>query len=328
MKTLTKIFKILLLVIVLLISGGLIYFKTKFPAVDKPKDIKVEITPERIERGRYLAHDLLGCIDCHSERDWTKYSGPLIEGTEGKGGMMFNESMANIPGVIYAKNITPAGIGDWTDGELLRMITTGVNKDGQAQFPLMPFMSYSKLCEEDLYSVIAFIRSLKPIENKVPERSLNFPMNLIVSTIPMNAPEKFPMMPDKSDSIAYGKYLVNAAACMDCHSKLEKGQIEPGKEFAGGFRFCIPGGNCVTSANITPDNETGIGLLTKEAFLDKFRFYRQEAARNKSVGQGENQTVMPWIQFQALPDEDLAAMYDYLRTLQPVKNKIEKFTSR
>jgi cytochrome c553 len=326
MKTFLKIIGGLLLLVLLVAVGGLLYFNATFPKVDKPKDLHVERTPERIERGRYLAHDVAGCIDCHSERDWSKYGGPLIPGTEGKGGMMFNETVANVPGTIYARNITPAGIGDWTDGELFRTITTGVNKQGKALFPLMPYMHYRNMSEEDLYSIIAYIRTLKPIENKVPERNLNFPINLIVNTIPMNAPETFPSIPAHSDSIAYGGYLVNAAACLDCHSKLEKGQITPGMEFAGGFRFCLPGGKCVTSANITPDEETGIGLLTREAFLDKFRFYRQEAARNTPVTADGNQTVMPWTQFQALSDDDLAAMYAYLRTLKPVKNKIERFS--
>lgn len=326
MKKFFKILGLFLMLIVLVAIGGLVYLNASFPKVDPPKKIKVEITPERLTRGKYLAHNLAGCIDCHSQRDWSKYSGPVIEGTEGQGGMPFDKYFANIPGVIYAKNITPAGIGDYTDGELLRVITTGVTRNGVALFPLMSYMHFREMSQEDLYSIIAYIRSLKPIENVVPERNLEIPMNLIVKTIPINAPENNPPAPQKTDVLAYGKYLVNAAACMDCHSKLIKGKIEPGMEFAGGFKFCLPDGRCVTSANLTPDNETGIGLLTKEAFLDKFRFYRQENSKNIPVTAEGNITVMPWTQFQSLPDEDLAAMYDYLRTLKPVKNKIEKFS--
>ena len=72
--------------------------------------------------------------------------------------------------------------------------------------------------------------------------------------------------------------MANAVGCIDCHTKLEKGQIMPGTEFAGGFKFCV-NGKCSTSANITPDKETGIGLLTKEAFIEKFAFYRNDEKR-------------------------------------------------
>jgi len=93
----------------------------------KAEDLKLEYTPERIERGRYLATAVSVCMDCHSTRDWSKFSGPLKEGTLGKGGDRFDHSVG-MPGVFYSKNITPAGIGRYTDGELFRTITTGVTK--------------------------------------------------------------------------------------------------------------------------------------------------------------------------------------------------------
>jgi hypothetical protein len=96
------------------------------------------------------------------------------------GGEMFDKTVANIPGVLYAKNITPAGIGDWTDGEILRAITVGVNKKGEALFPLMAYNRFRHMSQEDLYSIIAYLRTLKPIENKIPERTLDFPLNFIV----------------------------------------------------------------------------------------------------------------------------------------------------
>jgi hypothetical protein len=305
---------------------GISYLFTSYPKVERAPKLKIEATPERLIRGKYLAHDVAGCIDCHSKRDMSKYSAPIVAGTEGMGGMEFNKTLGDIPGIIYAKNITPSGIGDWTDGELFRAITTGVNKKGEALFPLMPFLHYRKMSEEDLYSIIAYIRTLKQIDNTVPERSLDFPMNLIVRTIPTDMPKNFPALPLKSDSVTYGEYMVNASACMACHSKFVKGKIDPGMEYAGGFTFCFPDGVCVTSSNITPDKETGIGLLTKEAFLDKFRFYRAENAQNIPVGNGGNKTVMPWVQMSSISDEDLGAMYVYLKTLKPVKNRVEKFS--
>lgn len=324
MKKLLKILGGILLFVVLLVIGGLVYFNSAFPKVPPAKELHVEATPERLARGEYLSKNVAGCVDCHSMRDWTLYGGPKIPGTDGKGGEKFDHDLAGIPGVVYPRNITPAGIGDWTDGELLRAITTGVTKNGTALFPIMPYMNFRKMSQEDLYSIIAYIRSLKPIENKVPDRSLDFPMNLIVKTIPKPMPESFPSIPDKSDSIAYGAYMTNAASCFDCHSTADKGVPIKGMEWAGGMKFCL-NGVCVTSANITPDNETGIGLLTKEAFINKFRFYRDSTAQAIPVTDGK-QTAMPWMFYAGMSDEDLGAIYTFLRTVPAVKHKVEKFS--
>lgn len=325
MKKSIRLIGLSLSVLVIAILVWFIYFNSTHPKVAPAKEIHVIKTPERLERGKYLANNVCGCIDCHSRRDFSNYSGPIILGTEGMGGEAFDGPKANVPGTIYAKNITPAGIGDWTDGEVFRAITVGVNKKGEALFPLMPYMHFRFLAQEDLYSIIAYIRSLKPIENTVPERSLNFPLNLIVKTIPSDIEEPLPAFPDKSNTLAYGTYMANAAACIDCHTKMEKGQIKPGTEFAGGFTFCLSG-RCATSSNLTPDKETGIGTLTKEAFIEKFNFYRNEKAKNIPVGRGGNNTPMPWTLLSGMTNEDLGAIYAYLRTLPPITNKVEKFS--
>lgn len=133
-----KIFKILGMIVgifLLLIIVGLVYFNLAFPKAEAVPNIKVDITAERVARGEYLAKHVTECLDCHSERDWTKYAGPVLSGSEGKGGELFNEETAGVPGDVYAKNITPAGIGNWTDGELIRAITTGVSNMVQHCFP-------------------------------------------------------------------------------------------------------------------------------------------------------------------------------------------------
>ena len=83
------------------------------------------------------------------------------------------------PGTYYAKNITPTGLSRYTDGELFRVITTGVNKEGKAIFPVMPFRYYGQMDEEDIKSIIAYIRTLKPIKNDVPKSSSDFPMHRV-----------------------------------------------------------------------------------------------------------------------------------------------------
>ena len=170
-------------------------------------------------------------MDCHSTRDWSKFSGPLTPGTLGKGGDLFDQKFT-FPGAYYSRNITPAGISRYTDGELFRVITTGVDKEGKAIFPVMPYPYYGRMDPEDIKCIIAYIRTLSPIENKVPAPVSDFPMNFIINTIPSKAVPQ--TRPDPSNTLAYGAYLVNACACRECHSKVDKGQVIP--EFAFGFR--------------------------------------------------------------------------------------------
>ena len=237
---------------------------------------------------------------------------------------MFNEENSGIPGTLYAKNITPEGIGNWTDGELMRLITNGVTKDNKAIFPLMPYLSYNHLTQEDLFSIVTYIRSLKPIKNKVEEGSLNFPLNFVVKTIP---PEKYipSVEVDKTDKVKYGEYLVSIAGCADCHTPQENGAPLPGMRLAGGFEFKMPAGT-VRSMNITPDEETGIGVWDVDDFVDRFKSYQPDSSGFIPVGKGEFNSPMPWIMYGGMNNEDLEAIYTYLRTVKPVKHMVERFT--
>jgi len=323
-KKFLKIFVIIVGGLEFLIIAGLVYFNLSFPKGEPVPNVKVDITPSRVARGEYLVRHLVGCLDCHSERDWTKYAGPIIPGTEGKGGEVFDEETVGVPGTLYAKNITPMGIGNWTDGELIRGITTGVSKDGTALFPIMPYQDFNYLRQEDLYSIVAYLRTLKPIQNTTPNRHLNFPMNLIVKTIPLaNYDPGKPI--DKSDTIAYGEYLTTIAGCGDCHTRLDKGVPIKGMEFAGGMAFKLPAG-IVRSANITPDDETGIGKWTEEQFIQHFKSFSSDSSHNIHVESNQYNTVMPMASFAGITEGDLGAMYSYLKTLSPVRNQVVRFT--
>lgn len=313
-------------VLAVLIIGFVVYFNSAFPDVDLPSNDKIEITPARLERGKYLANHVTVCMDCHSTRDWSKFSGPLTAGTFGKGGDEFNEGNAGVPGIIYSRNITPAALGSWTDGELMRAITNGVSKDGTALFPLMPYLGYNNLTKEDLYSIVAYIRSLEPIKNEVPERSLNFPLNFIVKTIPPRSYKAAPE-PNKNNPVEYGKYLVTIASCFDCHTEQVKGEFKMDKAFAGGFEFKFPGG-IVRSANITPHPETGIGAWTKEQFIKRFTMMNPDSSAVPSVGMKDFNTAMPWTMYAGMSREDLGAMYEYLQTIKPVENQVVKFVPK
>ncbi len=149
-------------------------------------------------------------------------------------------------------------------------------------------------------------------------------MTLIIRTIPEDA--HLTKKPDKSNVVEYGKYLVNASSCIDCHTQQNKGKLKEGFEYAGGFEYPLGNGYVVRSANITPDNETGIGLWTKEMFVAKFKSYDKPEAHIITVKDGELNTLMPWTDFAGQTQEDLEAIYTYLRTLYGVKNKVEKFS--
>lgn len=323
MKKLIKILWIALVAVIVVLAGGFIYFQATFPKTDPPMNVNVEITEARLERGKYLVEHVTVCTDCHSTRDWTKFSGPVTPGTEGMGGFTLDESFG-LPGKITSKNITPAALNTWSDGEIIRAITTGVTKDNDVLFPIMPFMNYNNLSKEDLYSIVAYIKSLKPIENEIPERELNFPLNFLINTM---AIERYTPKEsvDKSDKINYGKYLTTIAVCADCHTPVKEGEPIAGMDFAGGAEFDLPWG-IVRPANLTPDKETGIGNWTKEDFIKRFKNYDNEESKNVSVNMSEFNSVMPWTMYAGMTEEDLGAIYDYLRTLKPVKNRIERWT--
>jgi hypothetical protein len=287
-----KILKILGLIIsfvVLLVLAGVLYISVALPDTGETQTVKIESSPVRLERGRYLANHVTACVDCHSSRNWAIFSGPPVSGTLGKGGEVFDENMG-FPGKIYASNITPHTLGSWTDGELLKAITTGVSKDGKALFPLMGYQRFGKMDQEDIYSIITYIRSLAPVENQVAKTELNFPVNLINKTIPKQA--NFQKIPPMQDTIKYGAYLVNAAGCVDCHSKMDKGAIVAGTEFGGGMEFKQPAG-IIRSTNITMHKTNGLGTWTKEMFVQKFKVYADSSSKIPAIAKGELNTPMP-----------------------------------
>lgn len=307
--------------VTLLLAAGLAYFFVVFPVAEQPRALKVERTPARLERGTYLAEHVAVCTDCHSERDFSRYSAPVKPGTLGKGGTRFGHELG-LPGEVVAPNITPHALSRWTDGELVRAFTSGVSADGRALFPLMNYPAFSQMCEEDVMSIVSYVRSLAPVANDPPRSELDFPLNLIVRTIPKPAPV-VKKCPDPNDSVAYGRYLVTLASCADCHTPHEGPEPVPGKDFAGGVTMHLPGGFDVTSANLTPDLETGIGGWSKETFINRFKPYRNPQNLHQ-VKPGERQTIMPWSQYAGMSDRDLGAIYDFLRTQKPVRSEAQR----
>ena len=322
MKKILKIFGYGLVAVMIIIAVLLTYVKTILPNVGSAPELKVEITTEKIERGNYLANHVMLCMDCHSTRDWSLFSGPMISGTEGKGGETFDQKLG-FPGKYIAPNLTPYNLLSWTDGEIFRAVTSGVSKDGRALFPIMPHHLYGQLDKNDIEAVIAYIRSLISIENETEISSSDFPMNFIINTIPKKP--AFSKIPQQSEKINYGKYMITAAGCIDCHTKQDKGKFV-GELYAGGFEFKLQDGSVVRSTNLTPDKTTGLGNWSSEQFINRFKMYADSSYVNPKVTPGEFQTTMPWTMYSGMREEDLEAIFAYLQTLSPVYNQVERFT--
>ncbi|MBO0934319.1 c-type cytochrome [Fibrella aquatilis] len=325
MKRLLRVLGGLLALLIVLAIAGLTYVKLALPNVGPPPTLTIRTDSAQLARGHYLANHVAVCVDCHSTRDWTKLNGPIIAGTEGKGGETFAREMG-FPGNFYSANITPASLSSWSDGEIYRAITTGVSRDGHALFPVMPYKSFAQADPADIQAIVAYVRSLKPIENKsIPAAEPDFPMNFILNTMPAKATPGH--LPNPANTVAYGRYLITMASCGDCHTPVDgQGQPLPGMTMAGGRVFPLPTGT-VRSANITP-GETGIGAYTREAFIAKFKAYANTDVAAPAVGEDGFNSVMPWAMYSGMTEQDLGAIYDYLRTVKPVTNKVERFTPK
>ena len=321
MKKLLKVLGVLVLSIILILLLAVAYIKIVLPNVGPAPQLTVAPTPARLARGAYLANSVMACMDCHSKRNPALFSMPMEETTRGGGGQRFDRGMG-FPGIFYSANITPKGIGSWTDGDIYRAISTGVRKSGKPIFPVMPYHSYGFADPEDIKSLIVYLRSLAPKDNIVPTSAADFPMNIILNTIPKKAS---PMtIPPASDTLAHGKYLLTIASCYDCHTPFDKGKFDDAYALAGGRSFPVPGGS-VTSANITPDKDTGIGSWTRDEFVLRFAFYRDSLNAHRIVNPGELQTIMPWTMYGTMTNADLASIYAYIQTIKPIKHLVTKF---
>lgn len=307
-------------VLVIAVGGLVAFLELRSPKSRPASSEKIAATPERLARGKYLVENVSACIDCHSERDASQFAGPVKADLVG-GGTCFPDGIG-LPGKICPPNITPSkfGVGEWTDGELMRAIREGISRDGHALFPMMPYPALKQMSDEDLRSVVVYLRTLKPVDRQLPRTDLAFPLNLLIKGAPQPV-EGVVEAPPKTDRLAYGKYLIALAGCHDCHTQQERGQPVEGMDFAGGWDMKL-GRMHVVTANITPDQETGIGKMTREEFIGRFRSF---AELGDVKVEPERQTTMPWRLYGKMTEEDLGLIYDYLRTVKPVRNKIVTF---
>jgi cytochrome c2 len=309
-----RILKILgVLVALILIAATVIHFRG-IPTYEVTAiDHEVASTPEQIEAGKKFVVTL--CAGCHMNRETGKLTG---------------KQMLDIPsefGTIYSPNITQDddyGIGTWTNGDLLRLLRTGVKKDGKYAPPYMAKLP--KMADQDLDAIIAFLKSDDPLmqavatADKASEPSFLVKLLSNVAFKPLPMPTEEIPMPDTADVVGYGKYLAHNFDCYSCHSADFKSidVLNPSKSkgyFGGGNPTLNEEGQVILTRNLTPDKETGIGNWTKEAFTS--------AVKSGAVD-GQQGLRYPMIPYSLLTDYEVSCIYDYLQTIPAISNKLER----
>jgi mono/diheme cytochrome c family protein len=265
-----------------------------------------------IARGHYIVRNVAPCAACHGD------PGRVAEYRQGadvplSGGYEF----AIPPGSFYVRNITPdreTGIGSISDGKLARALRHGVGHDGRA---LLPFMEMQGMSDEDLTAVISYLRSQPPIRNEVPAHRYSLLGKAVKATVlanPVGAKETPPVNSPRGATVENGRYLAaSVATCQSCHTprNMATGQFTA-PEFSGTSEFTDETdlSRIWAPPNLTPDPKTGVtARLTEDQFVARFR-----------AGRILPGSPMPWQAFSRMDEDDLRAIYRFLKTLPPYEN--------
>jgi mono/diheme cytochrome c family protein len=252
-----------------------------------------------LERGKYLMSSIVACGNCHTQNT---PQGPM-PGMEFAGGTKFQEGF----GISYASNITPdpeTGIGKWTDAQIIAAIREGKRPDGSIIGPPMPIELYHGLSDDDVKAIVAYLRSVKPVVNKVAKAEYKVPLPPSYGP-PVTTVAAVP----RTDLVKYGAYLAGPAGhCIECHSKPDARGVPDYKNElgAGGLSFNGPWGVSY-APNITP---TGIGKWSDDDIKKAITTgMRPDGTRLKPP--------MAYGYYKNISAEDLNALVAYLRTLPP-----------
>ena len=271
--------------------------------------------------GEYLYNYTLRCWMCHGSQgsrspEEPQAGGFEIDATEIGPGFDF----------IYVSNITPdpeTGIGAWSDGELVRAVREGLDREGRVLFPAMEAELWQGLSDEDSLALAAYMRSLPPVRNKVPANRFSFVYKALMAlriVKPQPAITAPVVAPPRGATAEYGEYLAShASMCAGCHTPRSPntGEYDLTQPLAGGiFALGLPEeGFSATGSNLTPDVATGIGDWSEEQFMTAMR-----------SGLRPDGTVilpvMPWPSYNRWSEDDLRAVWLYLRSLEPIVHEI------
>ena len=281
------------------------------PKARKLTDHKFESTPARLELGARLVRTT-GCYFCHSPHDYKVPGQPVRPGLEFSGE---EEPYGGLPGRVFAPNLTPdreTGAGNWSDDQFARAIREGIGHDGRALFPMMPYLHFRGMSDEELAAIVVYIRSVPAVRNQVPRTEIIFPVKYLIRSAPEPLIE-IVAAPDISDKVKWGKYLLNRSGCEDCHTPSTKGQGIAGMSLAGGTTLTSPMGT-VASANLTPD-ASGISYYDEALFI--------QALRTGTVQARQLNPTMPYSETKYMTDDELKAVFAYLQTVAPVKHRVD-----
>jgi mono/diheme cytochrome c family protein len=262
-----------------------------------------------IARGRYIVRDLANCANCHGD---PKRKDDIAEARDVPlcGGGKFIVP----PGTFYVRNITPdsaTGLGAVSDGAIARALRYGVGHDGRA---LLPFMEMQGLSDEDLVAVVSYLRAQAPVKNDVPWHHYNLLGKIVRATVlakPVGPRETPPVATPHGATVENGRYLVESVAlCGSCHTQrnMMTGAYT-GPPLGGSTGFDKePNGHSWSPPNLTSDPHTGrSGMMNEDGFVARFR-----------AGRIYPGSPMPWQGFRRMSDDDLRAIYRYLKTLPAV----------
>ncbi len=260
-----------------------------------------------VKRGDYLVNGPMACANCHTPRaeDFS-----LLPGMAFAGGFHLVDPAFD----VYSANITPdkeTGIGNWTDDQIIRAIREGVDNHGHIIFPPMPVPTYNNLSDDDVKAIVAYLHTLKPIRNEVPESKWNIPQQAM-------PPAKGLPAPPMSDKVAYGRYIVTAEAhCFECHTPMGPKGPDMSKLGAGGMDITLAPGMVVRTPNITSDPDTGIGKWSDQDI--------KNALTEGVTPTGQHLSPpMPFPWFKNMTPDDIDAVVAFVRTIPPVTNKVER----
>jgi len=309
----TKFVPLIVLGCVVVLSGSFLIHQT-LSATQAPETtaFRARETPARLQRGRYLVEGPMHCFACHSELNWKAAGAPPLPGKKGAGGVFPDEAIP--PFKLIVPNIRPdkeSGAGTWTDAQFERALRQGIGHDGRKLLPLMPYMNFRQLSNEDLASIIVYLRSIPAVKNPLAKTPLPPPVTQSLLSLPPTGPVP---RPDLSTPAKHGAYLAMISECDGCHTPLdEKMQPMMALNMAGGGRFKGPWGE-ITPANITPD-ASGIPYYDEALFV--------QVMRTGHVKTRKLNSLMLTGYFKKMTDEDLKALFAYLKTLKPIAHRVD-----
>jgi mono/diheme cytochrome c family protein len=279
--------------------------------------VRQDVQERRLMRGKYLVEGPAHCFGCHSDPDAANNTDQPVPGRKGAGAVFPADLAASVgivaPYRIVCPNITPdreTGAGTWKDEDFVRALRQGIGHDGRTLLPLMPYMNFQHLSEEDILSIVTYVRSIPAVNNPLPK--INLPPPLLAALKPLPPPTSVHF--DLSTAEKRGEYLARTGNCSTCHTPVdEQQQPLPGLYLAGGRTFPTPWG-VITSANITPD-VSGISYYDRKMFI--------AVIRTGHVGARKLNPFMPASYFRNMTDQDLSDIFAYLRTVSPVSHRVD-----